>query len=116
MKDTKEILKSIVDALEDKLAVDVTILDIDEVSSLAEYFVIANGNSSTQVKALSGSVEEKMEQEEVPLLHQEGYRGSEWILLDYGTVVVHIFDKDSRTFYNLEKIWGDGREVSKESL
>lgn len=116
MKETREVLKNIVDALEDKMAVDITIIDIDEVSSLAEYFVIANGNSSTQVKALSGSVEEKMDKEEIPLLHQEGYRGSEWILLDYGTVVVHIFDKDSRMFYNLERIWGDGKIVNVDSL
>ncbi len=116
MKETKEILKDIVVALEDKLAVDITIINIDEVSSLAEYFVIANGNSSTQVKALSGSVEEKMDEVNVPLLHQEGYRGSEWILLDYGTVIVHIFDKDSRMFYNLEKIWGDGKTVEIDTL
>ncbi len=116
MKETKEILKDIVSSLEDKMAVDTTIINIDEVSSLAEYFIIANGNSSTQVKALSGAVEEKMDKESVPLLHQEGYRGSEWILLDYGPVVVHIFDKDSRMFYNLEKIWGDGKTIDIDTL
>ncbi len=116
MKETKLILKDIVDALEDKMAVNIAVIDIDEVSSLAEYFVIANGSSSTQVKALSESVEARMDKEEIPLLHQEGYRGSEWILLDYGTVVVHIFDNESRTFYNLEKIWGDGKIVEIDSL
>ncbi len=116
MKETKQILKDIVEALEDKLAIDITIINIDEVSSLTEYFVIANGKSSTQIKALSGSVEEKMDEEQIPLLHQEGYRGSEWILLDYGPVVVHIFDTESRMFYNLEKIWGDGKIVDLDSL
>ncbi len=95
-------------ALEDKKGEDIRLLDISHISVMTDYFVITNGNSDSQTKALVENVEEKMEQAGYALRQQEG-KGSAWILLDYGDVIVHIFDQDSRAFYNLERIWSDAK-------
>lgn len=116
MSNTKELLKVINNALEDKMAQDINILDVNDISSLSKYFVIANGNNSNQVKAMAAEVEEKVTEYGQPLLHMEGYRGSDWILMDFGDVIVHIFDKESRTFYSLEKIWEKGKPVDPTTL
>jgi ribosome-associated protein len=102
------IAKIIADILEDKKAKDIRIIDIKELSTLADYFVIASGTSVTNIKMLSDEVEKRMEEENVKLLHREGYNSARWILLDYGGVVVHIFHEEDRDFYNLERLWSDG--------
>ncbi len=113
---SNEVLKLIYDAIDDKMGEDIKIIHIDEISSLAEYFVIANGKNPNQVRAIADSVDEATDKNGIELLHSEGYRGKDWVLLDYGKVIVHIFDCESRTFYNLERIWGDGKTVDIENL
>ena len=112
----KEIVKKIVDALEDKKAVNIRILDISKISSMADYFIIANGNNKNQVQALSDSVNEEMLKLGKELKQTEGYRSANWILMDYEDIIVHIFDQENRLFYDLERIWRDGIEVRIEDL
>ena len=97
-------------ALEDKKGEDVKVIDISYVSVMADYFIIANGNSESQVTALVDNVDEKMHEAGYALKQQEG-KGGAWVLLDYGDVIVHVFDKENRLFYNLERIWSDGKIV-----
>ena len=97
--------------LDKKLGSNIKVIEITDVSSLADYMVIANGNSSTQVKALADEVEFKLDEMGFSVSHIEGYRSNSWILLDYVDVIVHIFDKEARDFYDLERLWQDGKEV-----
>ena len=96
--------------LDSKKAEEVTVLKVTEISSVWEYFVIASGTSVTHIKALAGEVEEKMKGIEAPL-HIEGYLSAEWILMDYNDVNVNIFQKDSRMFYSLERLWQDAERI-----
>ncbi len=111
-----ELLKLIYNAIDDKLGEDIKVICIDEISSLAEYFIIANGKNTNQVRAIADSVEDATAKNDIELLHAEGYRGNDWVLLDFGKVIVHVFDAESRTFYNLERIWGDGKTIDVASL
>ncbi len=111
-----EIVKKVVKALDKHKAQEVTILKIDDLTVVSDYFVIAGGTSNTQVKALAGAIEEELKKENVELLHTEGYDSASWILLDYGSVIVHLFLKDSRMFYSLERLWSDAKEISVEDL
>lgn len=103
-------------ALEDKKAEDIRIIDISEVSVIADYFIIAGGNSRSQIQALSDNVEEKLGRAGMPVKQIEGYHTANWVLLDFGDVIVHIFDKENRLLYDLERIWRDGRQVSLDEL
>ena len=109
--DSKEIAKLAIEALEDKKAEDIKVIDISEVSVIADYFIIANGTNSSQIQALSDNVEEKLGKAGVPLRQIEGYNNANWILLDFHDVIIHIFDKENRLFYDLERIWRDGKLV-----
>ena len=111
MNQIMDMVRVAYDALEDKKGESVTVIDISEISVMADYFIIANGNSDSQVSALIESVQEKMEKAGYSIKQQEGGRNGSWILLDYGDVIVHIFDKENRSFYNLERIWNDGKIV-----
>ena len=95
-------------ALDSKKGRDIRVIRINDVSILADYMVIATGNSSTQVKALSEEVEEKLDQEGVSVSHIEGHRSNTWILLDYVDVIVHVFSDEARQYYDLERLWQDG--------
>lgn len=97
-------------ALDEKKGENIRVIDISEISVMADYFVIANGKSDNQVKALVDNVGEKMQEAGYPMRQQEGKSGA-WILMDYGDVIVHIFDKENRLFYDLERIWSDGKVV-----
>lgn len=97
-------------ALEDKKGEDVCIIDISQVSVMSDYFVIAHGNSDSQVQALVDHVDEQMHKAGYSLKQQEG-KGGMWVLMDYGDVIVHVFDKEGRSFYNLERLWSDGKRV-----
>lgn len=110
MDQALEMARTAYRALEDKKGEDVKVLDISHVSVMADYFVIAHGNSDSQVTALVDNVDEKMQEAGYPVRQQEG-RGGSWVLMDYGDVIVHIFDKENRLFYNLERIWSDGKEI-----
>ena len=112
--DSKELTKIIYNALDDKKGENIKILDISSVSVIADYFVIANGNNINQVQALADSVKEELYK--LGLKNVEGYRSASWILLDYTDVIVHVFSKDDRFFYDLERIWRDGREIEVANL
>ena len=107
---TKEI-KTIVDALEDKKGLDISVLDLSKVSDVTDCFVICSGTNRSQIQALADGVEDALGRKGI--LHRgiEGYDTANWILLDYGDFVVHIFDKDSRDMYDLERVWGDADKV-----
>lgn len=116
MNQAKEMARLAVEALEDKKAVDVRILNIEEISTLADYFIIASGNNRNQVQAMADNVEETLGRAGHQAKQIEGYQNANWILLDYGDVVIHLFDEENRLFYDLERIWRDGHEVEKDSL
>lgn len=97
--------------LDKKLGSDIKVIEITDVSSLADYMVIATGHSSTQVKALADEVEYKLDEMGISVSHIEGYRSNSWILLDYVDVIVNVFDEEARDFYDLERLWQDGKEV-----
>ena len=103
-------------ALEEKKATDIRVIDISGVSVLADYFIIANGSSRPQIQALSDEVSEKMEKAGAELKQSEGDENANWILLDFGDVIVHIFNPENRLLYDLERIWRDGKAVNPEEL
>ena len=105
-----------VDALEDKKAIDVRILDIEKVSTLADYFLIASGSNRNQVQAMADNVEATLGRQGIFPKQIEGYQTANWILMDYGDVVIHLFDEENRLFYDLERIWRDGKIITKSDL
>lgn len=115
MKETlKEHLRIIYKALDDKKAEDIQIIDISEVSPMADYFVIASGNNVNQVHALCDNVSEELAKTKVLTKQTEGYTAGNWILMDYGDIIIHIFDRESRSFYDLERIWKDAKNITEE--
>ena len=115
-KISTEMVKLVIDALEDKKAEDIRIIDISEVSVLADYFIIAGGTNRSQIQALCDNVLEKLGRAGYPEKQTEGYDTANWILMDFGDVIVHIFDKENRLLYDLERIWRDGKSVDLESF
>ncbi|MBQ3393481.1 MAG: ribosome silencing factor [Lachnospiraceae bacterium] len=103
-------------ALEEKKAVDIRMIDISEVSVLADYFVIAGGSSRTQIQALADEVSRKLEMAGAEAKQIEGYQNAGWVLLDFGDVIIHIFDSENRLMYDLERIWRDGKQVDPETI
>ena len=104
------------EALSEKKGEDIKIIEISEISIMADYFVISNGTNLPQVQAMVENVQEKMRKAGFEVKRVEGNRSSSWVLLDYGDVVIHIFDKEDRLFYDLERIWSDGKTVTPEQL
>ncbi len=98
-------------ALEEKKGENIKILEIGQVSVIADYFVIANGNNPSQITALVDSVEEILEKNKIPAPRIEGHQNSSWVLMDCGDVIIHVFSKEDREFYNLERMWADCKEV-----
>ena len=113
---SKEIALAAIEALEDKKGEDIKIIDISQVSILADYFIIASGNNRNQVQALCDNVEEKLGRMGILKKQTEGYDNGNWILIDYGDIVIHVFDKENRLLYDLERIWRDGKFFEKEEL
>ena len=113
---SREIAKLAIIALEDKKAEEIKTIDISEVSVIADYFIIANGTNRSQIQALSDHVEEMLGKAGVPLRQIEGYQTANWVLLDFHDVIIHIFDKENRLFYDLERISRDGKPVDSKSL
>lgn len=109
-------MKKVIDALENKKAENIQLIDISEVSTIADYFVITNGMNVSQIQALSDNVEEKLIVDGIRPRSIEGYNTANWILMDYSDFLVHIFDRESRGFYDLERIWRDGKVVDIQSL
>ena len=116
MADSKEMVKVMVAALQDKKAEDIRIIDISNVSVIADYFVIANGNNPNQIQAMVDNVEEQMYKSGFDDPKVEGYNSASWILLDYHDVILHVFSEEDRAFYNIERIWQDGKEIDVNSL
>ena len=108
-KSSKEMAKIAVSALEEKKAKDLKLLDISDVSVLADYFIIASGSNRNQVQAMADNVEEILEKAGCECKQIEGYQNANWILMDYRDVIVHIFCREDRLFYDLERIWRDGK-------
>ena len=103
---------SAIEILDEKKAADLNLIQIDKISSLADYFVLATGTSGTYVKALTDEVEFRLKNEQgAEPAHIEGYRSNSWILLDYGSLVIHVFTKEARQFYDLDRLWQDGVSV-----
>jgi len=107
----QEVVNIAVQAADDKKAIDTRVLDIREISIIADYFVICSGRSAPQVQAIADNIQEQLKKENVPALHLEGVREGTWVLLDYGDVVVHVFQEAERQFYKLERLWGDALVV-----
>ncbi len=106
-----ELAKTARKVLSDKKAHDIVIVDVHEQTTLCNYFVIASGKSTTQVRALSEHVEEELKKQGISPARTEGLREGSWSVLDYGDVVVHVFDEESRLFYYLERLWDSGRNI-----
>ena len=116
MEESKKMANLAVEALEDKKAEDIRILDISNVSVLADYFIIANGTNRNQVQAMADNVEEALGNAGFEPKQIEGYRAANWILMDYNDIIIHIFSEQDRMFYDLERIWRDGICIDSDEL
>lgn len=116
MDQSLNMLKIAYDALDDKLAEDIKIIDIRSISVLADYFIIADGSNRNQVQAMADSTEEALGRAGYDAKQIEGYQSANWILMDYKDIIVHVFSKEDRAFYDLERIWRDGKQITKEDL
>ena len=111
-----EIAKKMISILDEKDAKGIKLLHVEDQTILCNYFIICNGNSNTQIKAYAGELEYKMELCNVTPRNIEGYAEATWIVMDYGCVIVHIFNRETRMFYDLEKLWSDSTEVDIDEL
>lgn len=116
MLTAKEVAYAVTKALDSKKGQDIKLLKIDKVSSLADYFLICTGTSNTHVKTLCDYAEYTLEQLGEPMLGREGHRGNSWELLDFGTIVVHVFTDEARKFYDLERLWADAEQVDLKDI
>ena len=116
MLEPKVIALEVTKALDAKKGMDIKLLKIDKVSSLADYFLICTGTSNTHVKTLCDYAEYSMDQLGEPMLSREGHRGNTWELLDYGSVVIHVFTDEARKFYDLERLWADAEVVDLKDI
>lgn len=114
--DSKEIVKLVYKALDDKKAQDIKVIDIAGVSVMADYFVVASGDNQNQLLAMQNEVDKVLYEHGIHAKQVEGNRSSTWILMDYEDVIVHIFSQEDRLFYNLERIWQDGIEINAKEL
>ena len=116
MIEAKKMALDIAKLLDEKKAMDVAVIDISPKASFADYFVMASAGSERQLDALVDNVEDALEPQKIFPKSVEGKRSSGWILMDYGDVVIHLFDEENRLFYDLERIWRDGEEIGKDML
>lgn len=116
MLPSRELAEIAVKALDSKKGKEIRLIRIDKITTLAEYFAICTGTSNTQINALGDEVEKELTEKGEEPLHREGYRGGTWVLLDYGCVVVHVFNDEARKFYSLEHLWADGEEVDLSAI
>lgn len=116
IKDEKEVLKTIYNTLDQKKGEDIEIIDIGHISVIADHFVVASANNINQLHAMADAVDEEMTKRGIIAKQIEGNKSSTWILMDYGDIIVHLFSKEDRLFYNLEKIWVDGKKIDPQTL
>lgn len=114
--DAAEFCKIAVAALEDRKAEDVKVIDIREISPIADFFIIANGTNQNQIQAMRDAADEALYKAGLTVKQVEGNQNSTWILMDYGDVIIHIFSKEDRLFYDLERVWRDGKEIDVNTL
>ena len=107
----ENLMEKIVKILDDKKGIDIKVLDIRELTTMADYFVICSGTSSPHIKALSDELDEKLSEEGVAFLGKEGFQTANWVLMDYDSVIVHIFNEETREFYSIENLWADAKDV-----
>lgn len=115
-KQLMNIIVKIISSIDDKVGEDSIVLDLGTITSICDYFVIASAPSSRQVKAIVDEIEDKLSSEGIKIIHKEGYESGRWVLLDYGDIVIHIFHKEDRDFYNLEGIWKDAEKVNIDNI
>lgn len=111
MMTSKEMALAAAKALDDKKGREIRVIEIEALTTLADYFVICSGGSNTQINALCDNVEKVLAETGENPIHREGYRGGTWVLLDYGCIAVHVFNEEAREFYSLERLWRDGKEI-----
>ena len=116
MTQAKEIARLAYEAIEDKKGEDIQILNIQGVSVIADYFIIASGSNQNQIHSIADNIVETLGRNGYDFRQIEGYQTANWVLLDYNDVIIHIFNREDRLFYDLERIWSDGKLVSVESL
>ena len=116
MNNSREMTKLAISALEDKKANDIRVIDISNVSVIADYFIIASGNNRNQVQALADNVDDTLGKAGYPAKQVEGYASANWILMDFNDIIVHVFSEEDRLFYDLERIWRDGKSVEIEEF
>lgn len=114
--ESRELAKIAYNALDEKKGINISIINISEISTLADYFIIAGGNNENQVKALANSVEEEMYKVDCKPKHIEGFDNANWILMDFSDIIVHVFNEEDRLFYDLERIWRDGKHLEVTDL
>lgn len=114
--ESRELAKIAYNALDEKKGINISIIDISEISTLADYFIIAGGNNENQVKPLANSVEEEMYKVDCKPKHIEGFDNANWILMDFSDIIVHVFNEEDRLFYDLERIWRDGKHLAVTDL
>lgn len=112
MRTAKEVAAIAAKALDSKKGIDLRLIEISDISTLADYFLICTASSNTHVRTLCDAVEEAMDEAGEPMVGREGHRGGTWVVLDFGCVVVHVFTEETRAFYDLERLWQDGKQVS----
>jgi ribosome-associated protein len=112
----KDALKIALKAADDKKGRDLVALDISQIASFASFFLLCTGDSSRQIQAIADEVEQRLRERGIRPSHVEGYRNAEWILMDYIDLVVHVFSKSARAYYDLERLWRDGKKLDVESL
>lgn len=116
MSISKEMVQIAYNALDEKMAIDINIIDISEITSICDFFVVASGRNEHQVQAMADEVEMKLGQAGYTECRTEGYQAARWILMDYNDIVVHIFNEEDREFYNLERLWRDGKFLDVEDM
>ena len=115
-ENVKNMSRLAIEALKDKKAEDIRIIDISEISVMADMFIIAGGSNRNQIQAMCDNVEERLGRAGYSVRQIEGYDSANWILMDFGDIIVHIFDKENRLLYDLERLWRDGKEIDADSL
>ena len=112
MISAKEVAATAAKALDEKKGLDLALIEITDISTLADYFLICTATSNTHVKTLCDAVEEALEAKGEQVLNREGHRSGTWVLMDFGSLVVHVFTGEARKFYDLERLWQDGHQVN----
>lgn len=114
--ETLDMVKLAVKCMDSKKAEDITVLDVRGLTAMTDYFIICNGNSAPQMRAIYEETDEKLSEQGTEPKSRDGFRDTYWILMDYGDMIVHIFNKESRDFYSIENLWADAKRLSVEEL